>query len=360
VTDVILIHAIGHRSMISFPRNIQSTFALQGHVQMALYIPRRRFLTGLGGAAVAWSVAARAEGPAVPVIGVLSPQSPAATGDIEGLRAGLRELGYVEGQNIRFEYRWAEGNFERLPDLAAELVRLKVDVLVTVVTQASLVAKKATAMTPIVMVGVADPVGLGLITSLAHPGGNVTGTSSMAAVLAGKQLQLIKDVIPDVARVAVLWNPGNLAFQTLQVTEAKAAAKILGIELQVLEARAPNEFDAAFGAIDREGTRALIILVDPLFVINSRRLVDLSVKGHLVTVTGSRRFVDAGGLMSYGPDYYSISKLAAVYVDKILKGAKPSDLPVEQPTKFEFVLNLKTAKALGIDVPTSVLLRPTR
>jgi putative ABC transport system substrate-binding protein len=249
----------------------------------------------------------------------------------------------------------AEGSFERLPDLAAELIRLKPDVIVTEVTQASLVAKKATATIPIVMVGVADPVGVGLIASLAHPGGNVTGTSSEAAALAGKQLQLLKYIVPNVVRIAALWNPANLAFQTLQVSEAKAAAKKLGVELQLLEARAPNEFEAAFAAIDKEETQALIILLDPLFFLNFRMLVDLSVKRHLVTVTGYRAFADAGGLMSYGPNYYSIYKLAAVYVDKILKGAKPADLPVEQPMTFELVVNLKTAKAIGIDVPRSIL-----
>jgi putative tryptophan/tyrosine transport system substrate-binding protein len=324
---------------------------------MKLSIGRRRFLTGLGSSmAVALPVATRAQGPTMRLIGVLSPES-AIKSEVEGLRVGLRELGYVEGQNVRFEYRWANGRFERLPDLAAELIRLKPDVIVTVVTQASLVAKKATATIPIVMVGVADPVGVGLIASLARPGGNVTGTSSQASILAGKQLELLKEVAPSATRIAALWNPANLAFQTLQVTEAKAAAEKLGIELQLIEARAPNEFDAAFAAIDKERARALIILLDPVFFLNFGRLVDLSTKRRLVTVTGYRAFADAGGLMSYGPNYYSIYKLAAVYVSKILKGAKPADLPVEQPTTFELVVNLKTAKALGIDLPTAVVAR---
>jgi putative tryptophan/tyrosine transport system substrate-binding protein len=323
---------------------------------MLLSFGRRRFLTGLGGVILTLPVEARAQGSAVPVIGVLSPES-ATKNDVEGLRSGLRDLGYIEGRNVRFEYRWAEGSFERLPDLAAELVRLKPDVIVAVVTQASLAAKEATATLPIVMVGVADPVGVGLIASLAHPGGNVTGTSSIAAVLAGKQLEFLKDIVPNVKRIAALWNPANLAFQTLQLTEAKSAAKQLGVELQLVEARGPDEFDAAFAAIDDVGTRALIILLDPVFYMNFRRLVDLSAKRRLVTVTGYRAFADAGGLLSYGPNYYSIYERAAVYVQKILKGAKPADLPVEQPTTFELVVNLKTAKAIGIDVPMSVLLR---
>jgi putative ABC transport system substrate-binding protein len=230
-------------------------------------------------------------------------------------------------------------------------------VIVSFVTQASLAAKEATAKIPVVMVGVADPVGVGLIASLAHPGSNVTGTSSMAAVLVGKQVELLKDVVPNVARVAALWNPANLAFQTLQVTEAKAAAGALGVALRLLEARAPNEFDTAFATIDKEGAQALIILVDPAYALYWRRLADLSLKARLVTVTGSRSFPAAGGLMSYGPDYNSLYKRTAVYIDKVLKGADPAELPVEQPTTFELVVNLKTAKALGIELPKSILFR---
>jgi len=290
----------------------------------------------------------------MPVIGILSPEEP-TTGDVEGLRAGLRERGYIEGRNIRFEYRWAWGQFERLSDLAAELVGLNVDVIVTYVTQASLDAKKHTTTIPIVMVGVGDPIGVGLIASLAHPGGNVTGTSSLAAAIVGKQVELLKGITPNVARIAALWNPANPAFQTLQLREAEVAAKRAGVDLQLLEARAPNEFDAAFAAIDREGTRSLLILLDPLFSNNFRTLAELSVKRRLVTMTGYRTFVEAGGLMAYGPNYFELYKLTAVYVDKILKGDKPADLPVEQPTKFEFIINLKTAKAFGLDVPPTLL-----
>jgi putative ABC transport system substrate-binding protein len=318
-------------------------------------LKRREFISLLGGAA-AWPVAARAQQTSIPVIGVLSPES-STTREIEGLRAGLRDLGYFEGRDIRYEYRLADGKFERLSALATELVDLKVDVIVTYVTQASLVAKKATSSIPIVMVGVADPVGVGLIASLAQPGGNVTGTSSMAAILAAKQLELVKETIPNISRVAALWNPANLAFQTLQVNQAQEAAKTVRIDLQLFEARAAEEFDAVFAAIEKSGTRALLILADPLFGNNVPKLVELSAKARLFAITGFPTFVVAGGLMAYGPNYKDIYNLCAVYVDKILKGAKPADLPVQQPTKFELVINLKTAKALGLTIPAALLAR---
>jgi putative ABC transport system substrate-binding protein len=319
---------------------------------------RRAFITMVSGGILAAPLAALAQQKPMPVIGVLSPEEP-TTPYVGGLRAGLQEMGYLEGRNIQIEYRWAQGKFKRLPDLAAELVRLNVDVIVTYVTQASLEAKKQTSTIPIVMVGVADPVGVGLIASLAHPGGNVTGTSSVAAALVGKQFELLKEIVPKVSRIAALWNPANPAFQALQVRQAEIAARKLGIQLQLLEARAPNEFDAAFAAIDREGTRALIILAEPLWDNNSNThtLVELVAKRRLAAIAGHRAFADAGGLVAYGANYFNISKLAAVYVDKILKGVKPADLPVEQPTKYELVINLKTAKALGLTLPQSILVR---
>lgn len=215
----------------------------------------------------------------------------------DGLREGLRELGYIEGQNNRIEYRWAQGNFERLPDLAAEPVRLKVDVIVTFVTQASLAAKKATATIPIVMVGVANPVGTGLVASLAQAGGNVTRASSVATDVVGKQLEILKEVVPDAARIAALWNPADLVFQAQQPQETKIAARKLGIELQLLEAQAPNEFETAFAAI--QGTRALFIMIDPLFITHFKTLTELSVKGRLIAIFGYRTFADAGGLIAY-------------------------------------------------------------
>jgi putative tryptophan/tyrosine transport system substrate-binding protein len=316
---------------------------------------RREFIAGLGCAA-AWPVVARAQRPRLPVIGVLTPLEPAAP-YVEGLRAGLRELGYADGVNVRIEYRWAEGKFERLPELATELVRLNANVIVAYVTAASLAAKKATATIPIVVVGVSDPVGVGLVTSLARPGGNVTGTSSVAADIVGKQFQLLKEIVPNPTRFAALWNPANFDFQIVQARAAEVAAQTAGVRLQLIEARDPDEFDVAFAAIDREGAQALQILSDPLYAIHSQTLVELLTKRRLAAISGERVFADTGGLMAYGPNYFDSFKRAATYVDKILKGTHPADLPVEQPTKFEFVVNRKTAKAFGIEVPTSILLR---
>lgn len=315
---------------------------------------RRRDFLSLVSSATAWPLAAWAQAPRTALIGVLSPET-SDKSHVGGLREGLRDLGYVEGRNIRLEYRWANGDFSRLPAMAAELVRMKVDVLVTFVTQASLVAKKATHSIPIVMVGVADPVGVGLIDSLAHPGGNVTGTSSIASTVASKQLELLKDMLPGASRIAALWNPANLAFQTLQVNQAKAAAKEAKIDLQLFEARAPDQFEQAFNSIKEADFRALLLLLDPMFANNFSKLAKLSNEAHLITITGDRAFVDAGGLMSYGADYREIYKESASYVVKILKGANPQDLPVEQPTKFDFIINLKTAKGLGLSISPNLL-----
>jgi putative ABC transport system substrate-binding protein len=314
---------------------------------------RREFIKLIGGAA-AWPLTARAQRDVMPVVGVLSPESP-TTSFAGGLRAGLQELGYVEGQNIRIEYRWGHGNFDQLPDLAAELVRVEVNVIVAFVTQASLVAKKATATIPIVIVGVADPIDVGLIASLARPGGNITGTSSQAAEIVGKQLGLLKDTIPHLSHVAALWNPANRVFQAIQVKAVEDAAITIGVKLQLVEARAPADFDAAFAAIDRQGTRVLLILADPLFSTHYHALAEFSERRRLVAMAATRNFTDVGGLMAYGPNYFEMYKRAATYVDKILKGAVPGDLPVEQPTKFEFVINLKTAKALGLTIPSGIL-----
>jgi putative ABC transport system substrate-binding protein len=315
---------------------------------------RREFITLLGGAAVVWPIMARAQQPAMPVIGFLSPQANSVP-YVGGFPAGLQELGYVDGRNIRVESRWAHGRFEQLPELAAELVRLNVDVLVASLTQASLVAKKATATIPIVMAGVADPVAVGLIASLTRPGANVTGTSGVATDIVGKQIELLKKVVPGVSRVAVLWNPANSAFQALQLEQVKLAARTAGLQLQLLEARAPDEFDAAFVDIVKEGTRALAILGDPLFSLHSSVIAEFALKNRLVTVSAGRVFADSGILLTYGPSYFHLHKRAAVYVDKILKGAMPADLPVEQPTTFELVINLRTAKALGLTVPPTLL-----
>ncbi len=314
---------------------------------------RREFIGLIASAAATVPLAARAQRSAIPVVGVLSPEGP-KTGNANGLVEGLRELGYVEGRNIRFEYRWAEGRFDRLPELAADLVRLKVDAIVAFVTQAAEVAKKQTSTIPIVMVGVSDPVGAGLAASLARPGGNVTGTSSLAAALVGKQLELLKLVAPNNTNVATMFNPANVTFQALQVKEAKAASKTLGLQLRYLEVAAPSEFEAAFRTVVQEQVGSLLILIDPLYVANAGALAELSVKSGLITMTGYRTFADAGALMSYGPNYFDNYKAAAPYVDKILKGEKPGDLPIDQSSRFEFVVNMKTARMIGIDVPTSV------
>jgi putative tryptophan/tyrosine transport system substrate-binding protein len=315
---------------------------------------RREVISMIGGAIAAIPLTAHAQQSVPRVVGVLSPEGP-KTGNVDGLVQGLRDLGYVEGQNIRFEYRWAEGKFDRLPELAADLVRQRVDVIVAFVTQATEAAKKQTSIIPIVMVGVSDPIGAGLAASLAHPGGNVTGTSSLAAAVVGKQLELLKLVAPNSRDVATIFNPTNVTFQAQQVGAAKAASEKLGLQLRFIEVRAPSEFEPTFDALVREKKGALLILIDPLFIANSKTLAELSVKSRLITVTGYRTFAAAGALMSYGPNYFETYKAAAPYVDKILKGEKPADLPIDQSSRFEFVVNLKTAKALGVEIPSSVL-----
>jgi putative ABC transport system substrate-binding protein len=314
---------------------------------------RREFITLIGCAAASIPVAARAQRSATAVVGVLSPEGP-STGNVNGLVQGLSELGYVEGRNIRFEYRFAEGKFDRLSALAADLVRLNVDVIVAFVTQATEAAKKQTSTIPIVMVGVSDPIGAGFANSLAHPGGNVTGTSSLAAAIVGKQLELLTLVAPNNA-VAAMFNPTNVTFQAQQVSAAKAVSQTLGVQLRLIEVPAPSDFEGAFRTIVQEQRKALLILIDPLFIANSKVLAELSVKSRLVTMTGYRTFAEAGALMSYGPNYFDSYKAAAPYVDKILKGDRPADLPIDQSSKFEFVVNLKTAKALGVDIPASIL-----
>ena len=328
---------------------------------------RRRFvLTSLAGA-FAMPLAAKAQQAGkVYRIGYLSPSSPSdperlaspfGERGFAAFRQGLRELGYVEGQNIAIENRWAEGRFERLPDLAAELVGLKVDVIVSVVTQASLAAKNATRTIPIVMVAVGDPLGSGLVASLGRPGGNVTGPSSMYSDLVGKQLEVLKEIVPKLSRVAVLWNPANAAWQAQMLKATAIAAKALGLQVQLLEARGPDELDGAFAAMTRERASALLVAIDVILARHARRIADLAAKRHLPAMYGSSEHVEAGGLISYGPNIPDVFRRAATYVDKILKGANAGELPIEQPTKFDFVINMKTAKALGLTIPRSLLLR---
>jgi putative ABC transport system substrate-binding protein len=320
---------------------------------------RREFVAALGGAA-AWPVIARAQQAGkLPVIGYLSPGS-AAVGPLarhDAFQDGLRELGYVEGKNIAIVYRFADGKFDRLDELAAELVGLKVDLIVSVVTQASLAAKNATSTIPVVMVSVGDPVGSGLIASLARPGANVTGTAAIAADVIGKSLELIKEAIPNLSRVAVLWNPSNVVFQGQILRATEEAALGLPVDLQIFAVRDPDEFNGAFSAMSDGRAGALLVLPDPMLAFHQTRIIDLANKRHLPSMYGLRDHVVAGGLMAYGPDYEQIYRRAAAYVDKILKGTRPADLPVEQPTKFEFVINLKTARELGLSIPPSLLAR---
>jgi putative ABC transport system substrate-binding protein len=270
---------------------------------------------------------------------------------------GLREVGYVEGQNIVIEYRWADGNFERLPELATELVRLKVDVIVAAVTQASLAAKNATGTIPIVMVAVGNPVDSGLIASLARPGANITGTSVMSDETVGKQLELLKETFPKLSRVAAMWNPANPVFQKLQLRAVETTARAMNVTLQKVEARNADEIERAFKAIAKERTRALHVFPDPVFTTHRGLVADLALKQRMPAVSGLKEYADAGLLMSYGPSFSESSRRAAYYVDRILKGTKPADLPVEQPMKFELVINLKTAKQIGLTIPQSVLYR---
>jgi putative tryptophan/tyrosine transport system substrate-binding protein len=294
----------------------------------------------------------------VPRIGYLISGSPSSTreiGEVEAFRQGLRELGYVEGQNIAIEYRYAEGVDERLLNLATELVQLNVDLIFVSGTIGTQAAKNATQTIPIVMTSVTDPVGTGLVSSLAHPGGNVTGLSNLSE-LSGKQLELLKEAFPKITRVAVLWDPANTANARL-LGEMKVAGGGLRITLQPLEVNGPDDFQPAFSAIKKERASALIVLRNVITYTYGTRIVDLTAKSKLPAMYPDRVLVDTGGLMSYGPNFLDMFHRAATYVDKILKGAKPVDLPVEQPTKFEFIVNLKTAKQLGLTIPPNVLAR---
>jgi putative ABC transport system substrate-binding protein len=269
----------------------------------------------------------------------------------------LRELGWVEGQNLIIEYRWAEGDVERLPDLAADLVRRKVDVIVAPAGSAALAAKNATSSIPIVMIFPSDPVEMGLVASLSRPGGNITGTTFTAGPeIFGKQLQILKEAIPNASRVAILANPADSSF-ALQVRDVEATARSLHIRVQNVEARGPEEIESAFAAMARERAEALLVTGSSTFLAHRVRLAELAIKGRLPTMLSFRESVEAGGLMAYAVNMADFVGRAAVYVDKILKGAKPADLPIEQPTRFELVINLKTANALGIAIPQSLLLR---
>jgi putative ABC transport system substrate-binding protein len=275
---------------------------------------------------------------------------------VEPFRQGLRERGYVEGQDVVVEYRWAEGQYERFPELIAELIQLKVDVIVTAGTPAALAVKRATTTIPLVMIAVGDPVGTGLIASLPRPGGNVTGLTSIAADLEGKRLEILREVVPGLSLVAVLWNPVS-PFQVVAEREARAAAQVLHLKVQSVGVRSARELDQAFETIAGERPGALVVLADRLFLHNRAPIVAFAARQRLPAVYAYRELVEAGGLMSFGPSYADMHRRAATYVDKILRGASPATLPVEQPTKFELVVNLKTRKTLGLTIPPVVLLR---
>ncbi len=319
---------------------------------------RRTFMAMLTGGIVVSPLAAEAQQAGkVYRVGFLGNSSAALEANLVGpFREGLRELGYVEGRNIVIEYRWAEGKYERFPALIAELAALNVDVIVTAGTPAALAVKRTTPSIPLVMAAVGDPIGVGLVASLARPGGNVTGLSAIAPELEGKRLELLREVVPKLSHIAVLWNPDN-PFHAGSVKETRAAAQVLGIKAQLVGVRISEEFPAAFAAIVRERPGALLVLADRIFLHNRARIVDFGAKHRLPGVYPYRELVEAGGLMSFGPSYPGMHRRAAHYVDKILKGSKPADLPVEQPATFELIINLKAAKALGLTIPQSLLLR---
>ena len=321
---------------------------------------RRAFLYHVALGALGLPVVARAQpAPDMPRIGLLSPASPlsAHSPSHEALRQGLRELGYIEGRNITIELRTAEGKPERLPALAAELVRLKVDVIVTYGELGASAAKQATAAIPIVMAVIGEPVATGFAASLARPGGNMTGLTNLASGLERKRLELLRQTLPRTEYIAVLRYPPNRVLDPIYWHETQSAAQALNIRLQPVQVGEAREFESAFAAMRRERADGLLVLPDAFFWFNRARVTELEARNQLPTMHEAREFVEDGGLISYGPSITDLFRRAAGYVDKILKGAKPGELPIEQPTKFELLINLKTARALGLTMPQSLLLR---
>ena len=319
-------------------------------------IGRREFITLLGGTTAAWPLAARAQQPGkLPTIGFLG-----TAPSIESQRVGafvqrLRELAWIDGRNLAIEYRWAEGRNERYAENAAEFVRLKVDVIVTSATPPTLAAKQATTLIPIVFAAVSDPVGTGLVASLARPGGNVTGLANQMSDTAGKKLEFLREVVPGLRRLAIMANVGNPA-SVLEMGEAQATARTLGLEVTTSEIRRAEDIAPAFEAL-KDRADALYLCPDPLMNANRTRINILAVGARLPTMHGVREYVEAGGLMSYGANISNQFRRVADFVDKILRGAKPADIPVEQPTKFDLIINLTAAKALGLDIPPTLLAR---
>jgi putative tryptophan/tyrosine transport system substrate-binding protein len=319
---------------------------------------RREFITLLSGIVAAWPLAARAQQPAkIPRIGFLGNSTATMEANLIGpLRDGLRELGYEEGRNVIIEFCWADGKYDQFPALVAELLAAKVDVIITAGTPATLAIKKATSTVPLVFIAVGDPVGTGVVPNLGRPGGNITGLSSIAPDLEGKRLELLREVVPKLSHVAFFLNPAN-AFHTASMRQARVAAQSLGIKLQPMEVNKSEQLDGAFASIVKEKPDALLILADRVFLHNRKRMMEFAIQQRLPSVNAYRELVEAGGLISYGPSYEDMHRRAAVYVDKILKGTKPADLPIEQPTKFTLLINLKTAKTLGLTVPPTLVAR---
>jgi ABC-type uncharacterized transport system substrate-binding protein len=319
---------------------------------------RRYFITLLGGLTFAMPVAVGAQQHGeLRRIGLLMPVSEAnAAANVEAFRRGLRDLGDVEGANVAFEYRYADGQDNLLPGFVSELVQAGVDVIVTWGTPAARAAKEGTSKIPIVMAAIADPTGTDVVQSLSRPGGNITGVTSIAIEIDGKRLDLLREITPTLSRVGVFWNPANPVGKLL-VDQTKLAASSLGLELLMIPIQDAGHFEQAFATISRERLNGLTVNSDTMFLDNRSRILDFVTRARIPATYPFREFVDDGGLMYYGPNYHDLFRLAATYVHKILKGAKPADLPVEQPTKFELVINLKTARALGLAVPQNILAR---
>jgi putative ABC transport system substrate-binding protein len=320
---------------------------------------RREFIAGIAGLAGAWPLAVSAQQARLPVLGFVSFAQQEATLQASWYQAfhdGLRELGWIPGSNVSIEYRFADNDPVRLAALTHELVRLKPNAIFVPTRPALPTVKDATTTIPIVFVSLGDPIAEGWVASLARPDANLTGVAGLSPDLAGKRLELLRELVPSLAKVAVLWNPANRA-EGVAVKATETAAHSLGMSIAVEHVGSPNEFDQAFSSIARNGAKAVIVLPDPMFLANRQQLVELSNRSRLPAIYMETGFVAAGGLMSYGPNFTELFRRAAVYVDKILKGLKPGDLPIEQPTKFVLAINLKTAAAIGITPPTSILLR---
>jgi ABC-type uncharacterized transport system substrate-binding protein len=329
---------------------------LQPERHMASHIGRRKFLATLGGAAAAWPLAARAQQPALPVIGLLDSRSPdAVAGRLRAFRQGLKETGYVEGENVTIIYRFAEDQYDRLPELAAELVRRRVTVIAASATVAAPAAKAATTTIPIAFIAAEDPVRLGLVTSLARPGGNLTGINFFSSELTAKRLDLLHELLPRAVRVAVLVNPADATNTASTLRDVEAAARAIGLQIQVLNASTSREINAAFENIGRDRPDALFVGPDTFLIARRIQVVQLAAFHRLPAVLPVREYVEAGGLMSYGANIADVFRQLGIYTGRILKGAKPVDLPVVQSSKFELVINAETARMLGLAVPEKLL-----